>query len=160
MATKAIFEQLHWCLITVFTVPSFWVSVVFSLLVQEVKDTPAQCKFRALNLDDEEKERESIKENNSKSTAEVLHLLLNKLSVTVELQNSTRPSYRCTVFGNVMQRWQHVMDSFYQLVCRTFLSFSYPALVLSHCKSLQAGCCRVCLFVCWAALCFYSFCSL
>lgn len=80
-----------------FIVATLWLSVAFNLFVQKVEDTPAQCKLWALNLDGEETERESIKENKSKSTSEVLRLQINELNVNVELQNSTRPSYRCLV---------------------------------------------------------------
>lgn len=80
-----------------FIVATLCLSVAFNLFVQKVEDTPAQCKLWALNLDDEETERESIKENKSKSSSEVLRLQINKLNVNVELQNSTRPSYRCLV---------------------------------------------------------------
>lgn len=130
-----------------FIVATLCLSVAFNLFVQKVEDTPAQCKLWALNLDDEETERESIKENKSKSTSEVFTSADKRTQCQCRAAEQHKAELQ--MFGDVMQHWWHVTASFYELVCRTLnLSFKNPALVLSSCKSwIRAGCCRVWLFV-------------
>lgn len=78
-----------------FIVATLCLSVAFNLFVQKVEDTPAQCKlWTSMMRRRSGKASKRIKVN---PPLKFLRLQINELNVNVELQNSTRPSYRCLV---------------------------------------------------------------